>query len=193
MKFLLSLGVTAAVLVGCGNGATGGSGGGGGGGGNGGGTADPQNPPTSSAAAVEQWIASGVYKSWACEPASHDNRSPSPHGKNRICSNAKLSGAPDAGQYPVDSASVKELFDTAGTAVVGYAVYRHVSAGTTGDTWYWYERVPLASAAPHDDAGVVANGVGGTGPAKDICVGCHQGAGSDVNHSGHDFVYTQVK
>ena len=49
MKFLLSLGVTAAVLVGCGNGATGGSGGGGGGGGNGGGTADPQNPPTSSA------------------------------------------------------------------------------------------------------------------------------------------------
>jgi len=24
-------------------------------------------------------------------------------------------------------------------------------------------------------------------------VGCHQAAGSDAAHSGHDFVYTQVK
>lgn len=66
-------------------------------------------------------------------------------------------------------------------------------AGAAGDTWYWYERVPLNSPAPHDGKGVVADGTGGSGPAKDIFVGCHQGARSDAQHSGHDFVYTQVK
>lgn len=73
------------------------------------------------------------------------------------------------------------------------AVYRHIKAGTTGDTWFWYEKVPLDSAAPHDAKGVVAFGDGSSGPAKDICVGCHAAAGSDAMHSGHDFVYTQVK
>ncbi len=72
-------------------------------------------------------------------------------------------------------------------------MYRHIKAGTTGDTWFWYEKVPLDSAAPHDAKGVVAFGDGSSGPAKDICVGCHAAAGSDAMHSGHDFVYTQVK
>ncbi len=193
MKSILVLAVLGFVAMGCGSTGSGGAGGGSAGGGAGGGGVDPQNPPTSSAQAVESWLSSGAYKEWKCETTSHDGRSPSPHGKNRICSNAKLSGAADAGQYPVDSASVKELFNSTGTNIEGYAVYRHVAAGTTGDTWFWYERVPLSSLAPHDDAGVVANGLGGSGPAKDICVGCHQGAGSDANHSGHDFVYTQVR
>jgi hypothetical protein len=151
-----------------------------------------QNPPTSGQADVKAWLATGAYKAWKCEPAAHDARSPSPHGKNRICSNAVLS-AHGAGEYPVDSAAVKELFDDEGKNIVGYAVYRHVKAGTTGDTWYWYETVPLASPAPHDANGVVADGLGGAGPAKSICVGCHSAAGVDADHPGHDFVYTQVK
>ncbi len=153
---------------------------------------DPQNPPTTGRAAIEAWLAAGVYKQWKCEPASHDARSPSPHGKNRICSNAKLSAA-GTGEYPVDSAGVKELLDTDGTTLIGYAVYRHVSGGAGGDSWYWYERVPANHPAPHDANGVVADGLGGAGPPRDICVGCHQGAGSDAMHSGHDMVYTQVR
>jgi hypothetical protein len=49
---------------------------------------------------------------------------------------------------------------------------------------------------PHDSNGVVADGMGGSGPAKDICVGCHVAAGSDAAHTpspgGRDQVYTPV-
>lgn len=89
--------------------------------------------------------------------------------------------------------AASEEVDDAGKNGVSYAVYRHVTAGATGATWYFYEKVPLSSAAPHDPNGVVAYGLGSSGPAQTICVSCHQAAGSDANHSGHDFVYTQVK
>jgi hypothetical protein len=153
---------------------------------------DKQTPPSTNGQAVEAWLATGAYKSWKCETAPHAARSPSPHGTNRICSNDKLS-THASGEYPVDSAGVKELYDSTGTNIVGYAVYRHTLAGTTGDTWYYYERVPADSHAPHDANGVVADGMGSSGPAQTICVNCHQAAGSDANHFGHDFVYTQVR
>jgi hypothetical protein len=139
-------------------------------------TADAQTPPAGPSADVEMWLATGSYKSWHCEPAPHANRAPSPHGMNRICSNDLLS-AHGAGEFPVGSAGVKEIYDGAGKTVVGYAVYRHIQAGTTGDSWYWYER----------NGGVIADDVG-----DDFCVGCHSGAGRS-GHSGHDLVYTQVK
>ena len=154
---------------------------------------DPQLPPTTGRTDVEAWLTAGLYKSWSCEPTSHTKRSPSPHDQNRICSNAALSGFAGTGEYPVGAAGVKELFDDTGKTIIGYAVAVHTKAGNTGDTWYWYERVPLTSAAPHDANGVVADGSGASGPAQTICVGCHQAAGSDAGHSGHNFVYTQVK
>lgn len=158
----------------------------------GGGSSNPQEPPTTGMADVEAWLSQGSYKSWACEPAAHAARSPSPHGMNRICSNTLLSAA-GSGEYPVDSAAVKELYDNVGQSIVGYALYRHTVAGTTGSAWYFYERVPQSSDVPHDANGVVADGIGSSGPAQTICVSCHQAAGSDAAHSGHDFVYTQVK
>lgn len=148
--------------------------------------------PPQGRVAVEAWIATGAYRSWHCEMPQHPARSPSPHGINRICTNDALSAHTGAGEYPVGSAAVKELYDAAGTNVIGYAVYSHVSAGTTGANWYWYERVPADSAAPHDANGVVADGLGSSGPAMTICVGCHSAAGIDAMHSGHDFVYTRV-
>jgi len=43
------------------------------------------------------------------------------------------------------------------TAPVGYAVYlKTESDSAAGANWYWYERVPLDSAVPHDSNGVVA-------------------------------------
>jgi cytochrome c553 len=93
---------------------------------------------------------------------------------------------------------VKELYAAAtDTVPVGYAVYTKTAADSAGGSnWYWYERVPLDSPAPHDTAGVVADGMGSTGPAMQICVGCHGAAGSDGPHTpsvgGRDQVYTAV-
>jgi hypothetical protein len=151
-----------------------------------------QTPPQGFEA-VEAWLAEGHYKNWTCEAAVHGPIMISPHGMNRICSNDLLSGhPPDGGVYPAGSAGVKELYDDAGQNIIGYAVYLHTTAGAGGDAWYWYERVPLDHPAPHDGNGVVADGLGDSGPAMTICVGCHSAAGIDADHPGHDFVYTQV-
>jgi hypothetical protein len=66
-----------------------------------------------------------------------------------------------------------------------------------GSNWYWYERVPLDSAAPHNAKGVVADGLGSEGTASSICVSCHSAAASDSPHTvpssnSGDFVYDQI-
>lgn len=161
-------------------------------------TAD-QNPPTTGRTDVEAWLAKASYKSWSCEPAVHASRDPSPHGFNKICSNDVISqAATGSGAWPKGAAAVKELYASAtDTTPIGYAVYVKTDTDSAdGASWYWYERVPLDSQAPHDGNGVVADGKGGTGPAKEICVGCHGGAGMDAMHTpspgGRDQVYTPV-
>jgi hypothetical protein len=151
------------------------------------------------ATAVEAWLTLGTYKTWHCESAVHAARSPSPHGFNRICSNDLIAAhATDTTAWPAGAAAVKELLATAdSTTPVGYAFYTKTAADSAdGANWYWYERVPLDSEAPHDAAGVVADGRGGSGTPKTICVGCHAAAGADAAHTpsagGRDQVYTPV-
>ncbi len=151
-------------------------------------------------AAVEAWLGTGAYKSWKCEPTVHEARSPSPHGWNRICSNDVIAtNAVASGAWPKGAAAVKELYDSAtATTPVGYAYYLKTSADSGGGgNWYWYERVPQNSEAPHDAKGVVADGLGTGGTALSICVGCHGAAGADTAHTpsagGRDQVYTPVK
>ena len=158
---------------------------------------DDQTPPTTNGADVEAWLTKGSYKSWNCETAAHPQMKVSPHGKNRICSNdltSKFKGAV-ADERPIGSAVVKELYDDA-NALVGYAVYvKTKDTSKNGDNWYWYERVPLSSGAPHNAAGVVADGLGNDGQALAICVSCHSGAGSNADHTvlgSSDFVYDQI-
>lgn len=158
---------------------------------------DAQTPPTTNGADVEAWLKKGEYKAWTCETAEHAQLKVSPHGYNRVCSNelaSNFSGDADD-ERPAGTAAVKELYDDASN-LVGYAVAVKVGAASkAGDAWYWYERVPLDSAAPHDKSGVVADGLGSAGAAKSICVGCHAGAGSDTPHSldhSSDFVYLQA-
>jgi hypothetical protein len=157
---------------------------------------DDDHPPTTSVADLRAWLMTGKYKTgnWKCESAPHDPRSPSVHAiQNRICNNKDLQMAPATGEYPVGTSSVKELYDVGGMNVVGYAVDRHIAAGTTGATWFWFEIVPPIVPIPHDAMGVIAFGSGSTGgPVKANCVSCHGDAGKDANHSGHDFVYTKV-
>jgi hypothetical protein len=148
---------------------------------------------------VETWLKGGAYKAWHCESAVHASRSPSPHGFNRICSNdAVATNAAATTPWPEGAAAVKELYATATDATpVGYAVYlKAASDSAMGGNWYWYERVPLDSAVPHDASGVVADGMGTSGAAQSICVGCHSAAGSDAAHTpsagGRDEIYTPV-
>ena len=160
---------------------------------------DPQTPPTTGRTDIEQWIKDASYKTWTCEPAVHEARSPSPHGFNRICSNDVIAGAAvGTAAWPKGAAAVKELYASlTATTPAGYAVYLKTDADSAGGSnWYWYERVPADSEAPHDANGTVADGKGGDGPAKSICVGCHVAAGTDAPHTpstgGRDQVYTPV-
>lgn len=158
---------------------------------------DAQTPPSTNGADIETWLASGAYQDWACETVEHPQLKVSPHGYNRVCSNA-LSASFDGDaddERPIGSASVKELYDDASN-LVGYATSLKLTNHSDGGrNWYWYERVPLDGPAPHDPQGVVADGLGDSGPAKSICVGCHAGAASDAQHSvagSSDYVYLQV-
>lgn len=139
---------------------------------------DAETPATGDAATVKAWLESKAYTKWACEPAPHPGRAGTGHSANRICSNGLLSRH-GAGEYPVGAASVKELYATPQSAApYGHAVMVHAQAGGC-DTWFYFEQV---------NGNVVADGVG-----VDGCAGCHEGAGTDATHTGHDCVYTQVK
>lgn len=160
---------------------------------------DAQTPPTSGRVDIETWLTDASYKTWTCEPAVHAARAPSPHGFNRICSNGVVAGAATgSGPWPKGAAAVKEIYNSLTDATpIGYAVYLKTDADSAaGANWYWYERVPLSSEAPHDANGVVADGKGSSGAAMSICVGCHSAAGSDAVHTpspgGRDEVYTPV-
>jgi hypothetical protein len=132
--------------------------------------ADPEVPPRGHAD-VLTWLEAGHYLSWRCEDAPHPQRPGSPHGTNRICSNAALSSAPATGLFPVGAAGVKEIFGGDG-AIRLYAVYRKVTAEPGGDSWYWYEGTR---------GDVIANGEG-----DGTCTGCH-------SRAPQDYVYTVVR
>jgi hypothetical protein len=130
--------------------------------------AGDQTPPVGHAELVP-WLATGVYKSWACEPEAHPARPPGAHGSNRICSNTLLS-ATASGAYPVGAASVKELVRNG--EVTGYAVMRKLEDGTEANRWYWYEAFGTS---------VVADG-----RSPGICTGCHGDA-------PRDHIFTRVE
>jgi len=138
---------------------------------------------------IEAWLAAGHYLKWTCQDGVQDKILISIHGKQRICSNALVTGHATKDEYPVDASSVKELYDEAGVNIVGYAVSRHVKAGTDGASWYWYKRVPADDPQMPDENGVVADGLGDEGVAMSLCVSCHSAAGNDADHPGHDFIY----
>jgi hypothetical protein len=152
---------------------------------------DPkQDIPTTGHDDIEAWLATKAYQSWKCELRPHPPRDPSPHKGNRVCIN-RIGDLGGRGEMPVDTGLVKEFLD-ANNQIIGYSTERHTRAGAGGDSWYWYERVPLYwddPNAPHDERGVIADGWGFDSAAKDICVKCHATAGFE-GHSGHDLVFT---
>lgn len=139
-------------------------------------TDDPQLPPTG-ASALRGWLAQGHYKAWHCEPAPHDARPPSPHGRNRVCNNHKVATHTGTDPYPDGAANVKELVDAQGN-VTGHAVSRRTRPEGNEEGWYWFEQT---------DSRVIVDG-----QAVPVCVGCHGAAGSDAQHPGQDYVFTRV-
>jgi hypothetical protein len=133
-------------------------------------TGDAETPATGKVADIEAWLAKGEYKKWKCESAAHAARGSSPHDKNRICSNAKLSSA-TLSNIPLGAASVKELYD--GNDVKGHAIMVKAKASKGSDSWYWFERSTGGT--------IVANATNDS-----TCTGCHAGAPNDS-------VFTQVK
>jgi hypothetical protein len=110
------------------------------------------------------WLEAGTYLGWAAESGIHPSTGPH-FGDVRTFVNAPLIDALQAGatEHPVGAATVKELYAN-GDQVRGWSVSLKVSAGTGGDTWYWFEVY---------DGSVLAEGEG-----HSACVGCHAG-GSD--------------
>src|ERR1044071_4944382 len=75
---------------------------------------DAQTPPTSGRVDIEKWLSDASYKTWACEPAVHAARDPSPHGFNRICSNDVIAmSATGTAAWPKGSSAVKEIYASA--------------------------------------------------------------------------------
>jgi hypothetical protein len=151
---------------------------------------DSQTPPIG-ASAITAWLASGVYKSWHCESAVHDARSPSPHNVDRVCSNDVIaSGATGAGPWPAGAAAVKELYaSTTDATPGGYAVYLKTQAtSANGANWYYYGALTAG--------GTVVDGMGSDATVMAQCTSCHLAAGSDAAHTpspgGRDEVYTPV-
>src|SRR5262249_57574633 len=116
-------------------------------------------------------LARGFHQSGRCEPQPHPARPFGAHGETRICSNDLLSAA-QGGEFPVGSASVKEIHS--GSQISGYAVSLHNFAETSGGTWYWYERVGSGTTE-------------GQGAA--VCVDCHRRAGAAPQPSAPPFWY----
>ena len=151
---------------------------------------DAQTPPQGGVMEMKAWLAKGDYKKWHCEAAEHASKTPSPHDANRICSNDKLAGAGATGNVPAGAASVKELWDKVGGAIIGYAVYVKADADSAaGANWYWYEDNP---SIPAPVGPIVADAFGTSGQAKDICVSCHIKAATGFAATARDFVFTQV-
>lgn len=147
-----------------------------GGGGGGGGTPDassnPNDPdvPPLGFTDMMTWLGSGYYKAWTCEPSAHPQEFPSNHGYNRTCNNDILHQAALASMtepFPVDAASVKELYDDCGLNIIGMAVSRKLDE-TGANGWYWYQTGGSPSKMEQ-----------GQGSAVNDCIGCHQQAGRD--------------
>lgn len=133
-------------------------------------------PAAEGSAAVDDWIRAEHYQAWACQEI-REPAGPSVHGRVRVCANA-LAATHGAGEFPVGAATVKELYD-ATDVLVGVTLAAHTRAGATSDTWFWFER-----------RGDEITADGWFGARVEACVMCHEAAGRDAAHPGHDFVYT---
>lgn len=104
---------------------------------------DPQTPPDQRRTDIEQWLKDASYKTWACEPAIDEARSPSPHGfppdllqrRDRRRSRGHHGVVEGAAAMKEISASLTA------TTPAGCAVSLKTDADSAGGSnWSWYAR-----------------------------------------------------
>ncbi len=144
--------------------------------------------PPQGYAAIEPWLEAASYLDWACETAASIGHGV--HGMHRICTNDVLSAASPDAVYPVDSTSVMEIWDDAGTALIGHAVTSRDIPGGAAGGWYWYMQLPAGKGFQGYDAdenGVVVDGDAGENVKSLLaCANCHVDA-------PNDFVWVRVE
>lgn len=130
--------------------------------------------PTESGA-LFNYLKNGDYKEFQAESMVHAPMNGSPHNMVRTYLNDTLidSFAEGKSEHPVGSATIKELYQSDGATLNGWAVSVKTGASDSGDGWYWYE---VLSTTDGSSPIVSSNGAS-------LCTGCHA---SDV--SGADYV-----
>lgn len=150
-----------------GAGGAGGSGGQGGNGGNGGAGGSsaidvPATPPE-----LFTFLQSKGYAGFAAESAPHP--STGPHGgpvRTFINEPLRLSLEAGSAEHPKGAACVKELYDTAGTTLRGWAVFvKTEDASAGGQGFYWYEHFSTTSG---ENPAFAGQGLA-------LCANCHVG------------------
>ena len=143
------------------------------------GVSDVDQIPPQGAAALNEWLATGVYLNWNCEiaPVNRD----SAHGSNRVCSNdiiAQDLQSSNVTPWRQGAAAVKELYNDNLSTIIGYAVYIKTAPNSSnGENWYWYEII---------NNSIVADTLG-----DGFCARCHSRA-EDSQTGARDFVYLPV-
>lgn len=124
-------------------------------------------PTDTSLSGIKQFLADTLYKNWTSESSVHAS---SVHGQVKSYFNSTLLATLRTGTSPhaVGSVSVKEIYNSSGTELIGHAFMQKVSAGTGGSSWLWYEAV--GSSTPT------------FGEGHSSCVSCHS-AGIDYVRS----------
>lgn len=136
----------------------------------------------SSQAGVKAWLTNATNyagSSWVKDAAVRAKTANSPHGKHKTVFNrtlynsANLTTLPSI--HPTGSCAVQQMFNTAGTAIVGYALMVKTTAGgPSGENWFFYDIPDLTATTEH------------YGMNETSCVGCHTSS-AELN----DFVRTK--
>ncbi|WAS90018.1 hypothetical protein [Nannocystis punicea] len=122
-------------------------------------------------AAIGGWLHAAGYRGWAAQSGVHAT---SEHGGARVFFNEVLAASmrAGAGEHPIGSAAVRELYEADLATLRGFAVMLKLRAsGPGGEGWLWYEQFGTGA-----DAKPLVAGTGERG-----CVGCHD-AGLDFVH-----------
>jgi hypothetical protein len=121
-----------------------------------------------SEAGITAFVRDGRYKAWLAESAPRE--SVRAHGsKVRVFFNDVLAESLRAGNatHPKGSITVKELYESDGKKLRGYALNVKVAEGAGKDTWIFYE----GFEPDYDDNYY--------GRAHSTCHGCHSNGGRD--------------
>ncbi|MBX2813892.1 MAG: hypothetical protein KTR25_18895 [Myxococcales bacterium] len=117
--------------------------------------------------AIDEWLATEAYLDWACELEPNTTRE-GVHGVNLVCSNNAVANNTEGDDpWPIGAAAVKELYDSDGLDIIGYAVSIKTEMDSAGGSnWYWYEKI---------DGNLIVDGLD-----ERLCADCHEMASRDL-------------